>query len=313
MLLSGLTTWLSVMTASCSASMVGASASSPGASRFRVSATSASLLERAVARGERVEQAALGEQPVGHAVLGQHPLDQSVVGEQLVDQTARFDGAHQPAVVLRQPVEHAALGGQLVDHATGPQQPVERSVRRQRPPQRLVVVHQLGQPVGPVDGVLETQHLRHRRSAPACSVVDSPSVRWATSSRRLATPRPDVGDGEADPDRCGREIRQGFAEVHSASLWRRHTRALETHRKFTATAAATYPSEWEALSSMAMAALPENVPEARVLVVDDETNIVELLSVSLKFQGFEVHTASNGARCARTRPVRCGPTRSSST
>src|SRR4029077_10861662 len=45
---------------------------------------------------------------------------------------------------------------------------------------------------------------------------------------------------------------------------------------------------------MAMAALPENLPEARVLVVDDETNIVELLSVSLKFQGFEVHTASNG-------------------
>src|ERR1700709_455174 len=43
---------------------------------------------------------------------------------------------------------------------------------------------------------------------------------------------------------------------------------------------------------MAMAALPESVPEARVLVVDDETNIVELLSVSLKFQGFEVHTAS---------------------
>src|SRR6201994_131078 len=35
-------------------------------------------------------------------------------------------------------------------------------------------------------------------------------------------------------------------------------------------------------------------PEARVLVVDDEDNIVELLSVSLKFQGFEVHTATNG-------------------
>src|ERR1700754_2789854 len=45
---------------------------------------------------------------------------------------------------------------------------------------------------------------------------------------------------------------------------------------------------------MAMAALPESVPEARVLVVDDETNIVELLSVSLKFQGFDVYTASNG-------------------
>jgi two-component system, OmpR family, response regulator len=38
----------------------------------------------------------------------------------------------------------------------------------------------------------------------------------------------------------------------------------------------------------------EAVPEARVLVVDDDDNIVELLSVSLKFQGFEVHTATNG-------------------
>lgn len=32
----------------------------------------------------------------------------------------------------------------------------------------------------------------------------------------------------------------------------------------------------------------------RVLVVDDEPNIVELLNVSLKFQGFEVATASSG-------------------
>jgi two-component system, OmpR family, response regulator len=44
-----------------------------------------------------------------------------------------------------------------------------------------------------------------------------------------------------------------------------------------------------------MAAIAEETtPEARVLVVDDEDNIVELLSVSLKFQGFEVHTAKNG-------------------
>lgn len=41
--------------------------------------------------------------------------------------------------------------------------------------------------------------------------------------------------------------------------------------------------------------MQEAAPEARVLVVDDEDNIVELLSVSLKFQGFEVHTATNGA------------------
>ena len=50
---------------------------------------------------------------------------------------------------------------------------------------------------------------------------------------------------------------------------------------------------------------PRISPEARVLVVDDETNIVELLSVSLKFQGFEVHTASNGpAALDKAREVR---------
>nr|GLK36009.1 DNA-binding response regulator [Rhodococcus wratislaviensis] len=39
----------------------------------------------------------------------------------------------------------------------------------------------------------------------------------------------------------------------------------------------------------------EKLVEARVLVVDDEPNILELLSVSLRFQGFEVATASTGA------------------
>lgn len=56
---------------------------------------------------------------------------------------------------------------------------------------------------------------------------------------------------------------------------------------------------------MAMPAAAEANPEARVLVVDDETNIVELVSVSLKFQGFEVHTASSGpAALDRAREVR---------
>ncbi|WP_068055797.1 response regulator transcription factor [Nocardia xishanensis] len=40
----------------------------------------------------------------------------------------------------------------------------------------------------------------------------------------------------------------------------------------------------------------EQSPEARVLVVDDEPMILELLSVSLRYQGFEVETASDGAR-----------------
>lgn len=35
-------------------------------------------------------------------------------------------------------------------------------------------------------------------------------------------------------------------------------------------------------------------PEARLLVVDDEPNILELLAASLRFAGFEVQTAANG-------------------
>ena len=41
---------------------------------------------------------------------------------------------------------------------------------------------------------------------------------------------------------------------------------------------------------------PEALPatEARLLVVDDEPNILELLSASLRYSGFEVVTAAAG-------------------
>ena len=40
--------------------------------------------------------------------------------------------------------------------------------------------------------------------------------------------------------------------------------------------------------------MAESAQNLKVLVVDDEPNIVELLTVSLKFQGFEVETANSG-------------------
>ena len=40
--------------------------------------------------------------------------------------------------------------------------------------------------------------------------------------------------------------------------------------------------------------------EARLLVVDDEPNILELLSVALRFNGFEVATATNGLQALTT-------------
>ena len=49
-----------------------------------------------------------------------------------------------------------------------------------------------------------------------------------------------------------------------------------------------------------------STPEARLLVVEDEPNIRELLSTSLRFAGFEVHTAGDGATALKlaetTRP-----------
>ncbi|MGB8022279.1 MAG: response regulator transcription factor [Candidatus Nanopelagicales bacterium] len=39
--------------------------------------------------------------------------------------------------------------------------------------------------------------------------------------------------------------------------------------------------------------------EARLLIVDDEPNILELLAASLRFAGFEVHTAANGTQALR--------------
>ncbi|HEY1834843.1 MAG TPA: response regulator transcription factor [Solirubrobacteraceae bacterium] len=38
----------------------------------------------------------------------------------------------------------------------------------------------------------------------------------------------------------------------------------------------------------------ETEQASRVLVVDDEPNLVEVLSMALRYQGFEVHTAANG-------------------
>ena len=53
------------------------------------------------------------------------------------------------------------------------------------------------------------------------------------------------------------------------------------------------------MDDMSIQSTSSNQPPTRVLVVDDEPNIVELLSVSLKFQGFEVATAKSGMEALR--------------
>lgn len=45
--------------------------------------------------------------------------------------------------------------------------------------------------------------------------------------------------------------------------------------------------------------MTNGTPEARLLVVEDEPNIRELLATSLRFAGFEVHVAADGATALR--------------
>ena len=60
-----------------------------------------------------------------------------------------------------------------------------------------------------------------------------------------------------------------------------------------------------------MRRLPQT--EARLLVVEDDPNILELLSASLRFAGFDVATATNGSATRSTRPRTTAPTWSCST
>jgi two-component system, OmpR family, response regulator len=48
-----------------------------------------------------------------------------------------------------------------------------------------------------------------------------------------------------------------------------------------------------------MASMSEAEPEARLLVVEDEPNILELLSASLRLAGFEVAAATGGLEALR--------------
>jgi two-component system OmpR family response regulator len=57
--------------------------------------------------------------------------------------------------------------------------------------------------------------------------------------------------------------------------------------------AASAYSELPALS-VTLTFVKNDAPEARLLVVDDEPNIVELMSASLRYAGFEVSTATSG-------------------
>ena len=56
-----------------------------------------------------------------------------------------------------------------------------------------------------------------------------------------------------------------------------------------------------------MAGMSETRPEARLLVVEDDPNILELLSASLRLAGFEVATATGGLQALTAAHPRLAP------
>src|SRR5689334_19589173 len=74
------------------------------------------------------------------------------------------------------------------------------------------------------------------------------------------------------------------------------------HSKFTGSVQRSPSGETESgtmTSTMAANSAVKPKPEARLLVVDDEPNIVELLSASLRYAGFEVDVARSGPEAVR--------------
>ena len=55
------------------------------------------------------------------------------------------------------------------------------------------------------------------------------------------------------------------------------------------------------LRSATMTPMPATTDNQRVLVVDDEPNIVDVIAMALRYQGFEVETAAHRRRGARRR------------
>ena len=57
---------------------------------------------------------------------------------------------------------------------------------------------------------------------------------------------------------------------------------------------------------------PDGEP-VRILVVDDEPTLTDLLSMALRYEGWEVRTAGDGQRAPSGRPRSSSPTRWCST
>src|SRR4051794_40967794 len=112
-------------------------------------------------------------------------------------------------------------------------------------------------------------------SAPTCAVAGVSAVRSTTRSGT---------GGAAGACRRRTDVSSGSSQVASSET------AVGTVRVTSMTAFARPTGGTVSGSPTA----GSTAPEARLLVVDDEPNIRELLSASLRYAGFEVETASDG-------------------
>ena len=144
------------------------------------------------------------------------------------------------------------------------------------------------------EGAVHVGRVQHRHAEVQCPVDGADRLGVVGGAVELAHPH------ATQPDGRDRELGVGTGPQSACTH-----RALPAFSQVTSSDRA-HPGETILGMSATQRAGGQNSSEARLLVVDDEPNILELLATSLRFAGFEVTTATNGrealAEARRGRP-----------
>jgi two-component system OmpR family response regulator len=135
-------------------------------------------------------------------------------------------------------------------------------------------------------------------SAPTCDVMQVHVVQHRRMSRRT------TGEGGGRKRQCrdrrgphategGSPARCGDLQTLHAGSVQKERRACEFPEKLPG-CSQQVPSFGRYLVHMALTAPTDDLAQARVLVVDDEDSITDLISTVLRYEGFEVRTAESG-------------------
>ncbi len=91
--------------------------------------------------------------------------------------------------------------------------------RRQRASQRLILVHEPGQPVCPLDRLVDAEHVSHRSRPGPAGEIRLPESSLGHAERTTGDIETGFGGSKPEADRGGGEIDQVLAEVHRLSVW----------------------------------------------------------------------------------------------